>query len=239
MNREIVIHIYIYILCIKYITHENLLSSTGNSSQCCGGLNKSEADSNDSKLYHPDSVTGSISLLWGIYASHIRGGWQVHHTVKHQELLCASQTHEWYPWSYAEFSLLGVKQLLWKILKITYPMAQKSPGHLFHHQWSLAWVHNAHESKLCPSGSDGPWDPQREARIPARPERHLRYSGRWSLSVLVTTRARSLQNPLWQAFKLSFRRSSWALPPEILSMSLITQITEHLSMVCETRPQHV
>ena len=57
MNREIMIHIYIYTLCIKYTTHENLLSSTGNSSQCCGGLNKSETDSNNSKLYHPDSVT--------------------------------------------------------------------------------------------------------------------------------------------------------------------------------------
>jgi hypothetical protein len=35
---------------------------------------------------------------------------------------------------------------------------------------------------------------------------------------------------------LSFRRSSWALPPDTLSMSLITQSTEHLSMVCGTCP---
>lgn len=56
---------------------------------------------------------------------------------------------------------------------------------------------------------------------------------------MVITRATSLQKPRWQALMLSFRRSSWALPPETLSMSLITQIAEHLSMVCGTRPQQV
>lgn len=66
---------------------------------------------------------------------------------------------------------------------------------------------------------------------------YLRYSCNWSLSVLVTTRAMSLQKPRWQALMLSFRRSSWAFPPEARSMSLITQITEHLSMVCRTIPQ--
>lgn len=43
----------------------------------------------------------------------------------------------------------------------------------------------------------------------------------------------SPQKPLWQALMLSLRRSSWALPPETLSTSLMTQITEHLSMVCK------
>lgn len=66
---------------------------------------------------------------------------------------------------------------------------------------------------------------------------YLRYSCKWSLSVLVTTRAMSLQKPRWQALMLSLRRSSWVFPPETRSMSLITQITEHLSMVCRTRPQ--
>lgn len=64
---------------------------------------------------------------------------------------------------------------------------------------------------------------------------YLRYSRKWSLSVLVTTRAMSLQKPRWQALMLSFRRSSWAFPPETRSTSLITQITEHLSTVCRTR----
>lgn len=80
----------------------------------------------------------------------------------------------------------------------------------------------------------GSRDPWRKALLPTSPLRYLRYSGKWSLSVLVTTRATSLQNPLWQALMLSLRRSSWALPPDTLSMSLMTQITEHLSMVCET-----
>lgn len=66
---------------------------------------------------------------------------------------------------------------------------------------------------------------------------YLRYSRKWSLSVLVTTRAMSLQKPRWQALMLSFRRSSWAFPPDTRSTSLITQITEHLSMVCRTCPQ--
>lgn len=71
----------------------------------------------------------------------------------------------------------------------------------------------------------------------ARSSLYLRYSRKWSLSVLVTTRAMSLQKPRWQALMLSLRRSSWAFPPETRSMSLITQITEHLSMVCRTCPQ--
>ena len=41
MNWEAGIHIYT-LLCIKQITNENLLYSTGNSTQCSGDLNGKE-----------------------------------------------------------------------------------------------------------------------------------------------------------------------------------------------------
>ena len=64
--------------------------------QCCGGLNKSETESNNSKLHHPDCYRKCLLAVGHLRFPYPWGqGGPLH--LKHQELLFASQTHEWRP----------------------------------------------------------------------------------------------------------------------------------------------